>query len=77
MRIVVMRSVVMAMMVPVNTVTDKPDRLQVNAGDAGGDVQTGLALHADGLQAIGIARAANQKVAAESDAHRRVDATPP
>src|SRR5665213_1747807 len=74
MQMVVMRSVMMAAMVPVNTVTDKPDRLQVNAGDTGGDIQTGLALHADRLQTIDIARAANQKVAAESDAHRRVRA---
>ncbi len=50
------------------------DRLQVNAGDAGGDVQPGLALHADRLQGIGIARTANQKVAAETDADRCVGA---
>ena len=50
--IVVMRIDVMAAIVPINTVTDKPDRLQVNTGDAGGDVQTrsGLAA-ADKLQA--------------------------
>src|SRR5258707_11380599 len=46
-------------------------------GSAGRDVQSGLALHADGLQCIGIRRAADQKIAAETDADGSVgsDAT--
>src|SRR3954470_2095878 len=43
------------------------DRLQLDAGDAGCDVQSGLALHADRLQRVDIRRPANQKVAAKTD----------
>src|SRR5882724_893161 len=49
------------------------DRLQFDIGDAGSDIQPGLALHADGLQRIGILRPADQKVAA-ADPDRRVGA---
>ena len=30
------------------------DRLQLEAGNAGGDVQSGLALHAERLQRVGV-----------------------
>ena len=52
------------------------DRLQLDIGDPGRDVQPGLALHADGLQRVRIRRTADQKVAAETDADRRVGADP-
>ena len=50
------------------------DWLQLDLGDAGGDVQPGLALHADRLQGIGILRTADEEVAAEADADRCVGA---
>src|SRR6201994_1112178 len=50
------------------------DRLELDAGDAGSDIQSGLALHADRLQRIGIARTADQEIAATADADRRVGA---
>src|SRR5882762_4023380 len=43
------------------------DRLEVEIGDAGRDIQAGLALHAQRLQGIGILRTANQEVAATAD----------
>ena len=67
----------MAMMVPVNTVTDKPDRLQVNARDAGGDIQAVWPCRLMGCSAIGIGRTANQEVAAKSDADDALTPTPP
>src|SRR6201996_8447803 len=50
------------------------DRLELDAGDAGRDIQSGLALHADRLQRIGIARTADQEVAAPAAADRRIGA---
>jgi hypothetical protein len=35
---------------PAGTSMDEPDRLQLDIGYPGRDVQSGLALHADGLQ---------------------------
>ena len=52
----------------------EPDRLQLDIGYPGRDVQSGLALHADGLQRIGIRRAADQKIAAAADADGSVGA---
>src|SRR3954454_7709147 len=52
----------------------RQDRLELDSGDGGCEVETGLALHADRLQRIGITRAADQKVAAEADADRRAGA---
>ncbi len=52
----------------------EPDRLQLDVGNAGRDVQTGLALQADRLQRVGIFRATDQEVAAEADADRGVGA---
>ena len=52
----------------------EPDRLQLDIGYPGRDVQSGLALHADGLQRIGIRRAADQKIAAETDADGSIGA---
>ena len=54
----------MVPMVPIGPATREPDRLQFEAGDTGGDVQPGLALHADRLQRVGILRSAEQKIAA-------------
>ncbi len=69
-------SAVMAMPVnmPARTATRKPDRLQLDIGDPGRDIQSGLALHADRLQRVGIRRAADQKVAAKTDADGSVGA---
>src|SRR5260370_37729428 len=57
---------------PVRTAGPEPHRLQFDIGDASGDVQPGLALHADRLQRVGILRTANQEIAAATDADRRV-----
>ena len=46
------------------------DRLQLEACDAGRDVQPGLALHAERLQRVGVGGTANQEVAAAADADR-------
>jgi hypothetical protein len=66
------------MTMPVNvqarTATREPDRLQLDISDPGRDIQSGLALHADGLQRVGIPRTADQKVAAETDPNLRVGA---
>src|SRR5580704_14483948 len=51
-----------------------PERLQLDIGDTGGDVQSGLALHADRLQRVGILRTADQEITAATDADRRVGA---
>ena len=61
-------------MVPVMPRMAEPDRLQFDIGDSGRDVQAGLALHADRLQRVGILRTADQEVAAETDADRRIGA---
>jgi hypothetical protein len=50
------------------------DRLQFDIGDAGSDIQPGLALHADRLQRIGVLRPADQKIAAAADPDRCVGA---
>src|ERR1700738_453484 len=50
------------------------NRLQFAARYAGSDVQPGLPLHTDWLQRIGISRAAEQKVASEAHADRRIGA---
>src|SRR5471030_3168603 len=52
----------------------EPDRLQLDIGYSGRDVQPGLALQADRLQCVGIGRAADQEVAAAPDANRGVGA---
>src|SRR5580700_2597237 len=46
------------------------NRLKLKAGDAGRDVEPGLALHADRLQCVGIRRTADQEIAAAADADR-------
>src|SRR5258708_2293025 len=68
------RSAAMAAMMVLRAATPEPVRLQLEAGDAGCDVQPGLALHADRLQRVGMRRPADQKVAAETDADRSVGA---
>jgi hypothetical protein len=52
----------------------EPNRPQFEAGDTGGDVQPGLALHAERLQRVGILRPADQKIAAATDTDRGVGA---
>ena len=64
----------MPVRVPARTAMREPDRLQFDIGDADSDVQPGLALHADGLQRVGILRPADQKVAAAADPDRCVGA---
>src|SRR5258706_16258453 len=49
-------------------------RLEFEAGNARSDVQSGLALHADRLQRIGVARSTDEKVAAAADTDRSVGA---
>src|SRR6476661_4837524 len=68
------RSAARAAMMVLPAGAPEPVRLQLDAGDAGRDVQPGLALHADRLQRVGIRRPADQKVAAETDADRGVGA---
>src|ERR1700704_603577 len=67
----------MAMHVPTRTAMREPYRLQFDISDTGSDIQPGLALHADGLQRIGILRPADQKVAAAADSDRCVGADAP
>ena len=50
------------------------ERLQLEIGNPGGNVQPGLALHADRLQRVGIGRTTDQEIAAAADADRRVGA---
>src|SRR5204862_4514826 len=50
------------------------ERLQLEAGDTGGDVEAGLALQADRLQRVGVGGTAYQEVAAAADADRSVGA---
>src|ERR1700716_1211204 len=70
----VMTMPAMGPMVPNGSAAREPDLLQFEAGDAGGDVQAGLALHADRLQGVGILRPAEQKVTAPPDADRCIGA---
>src|ERR1700753_3714871 len=65
----------MEAMVPVMHADIGP--LGVETGNAARAVQAGLALHADRLQRIGVARTADQEVAATADAERGIgtDAT--
>src|ERR1700730_3587539 len=59
---------------PARTTVPKPERLQLDIGNSGGDVQPGLALHTNGLQRVGILRTADQKIAAAADPDRSVGA---
>src|ERR1700694_4786055 len=59
---------------PARGAASQPRRLQLDIGYPGRDVQPGLALHADGLQRIGIRRTADQKIAAKTDADGSVGA---
>src|SRR5579871_61351 len=52
------------------------NRLELDSGNAGGDIQAGLSLHADRLQRVGVARTADQEVTAAADADRRIGADP-
>src|SRR4051812_31546260 len=54
--------------------THRAGRGQVELHDAARNVQAGLALHADRLQRVRIGGTANQEVAAEADANRRIGA---
>src|ERR1700756_2061206 len=60
-------------MVPA-TAMSETDWLKLEAGNACGHVQPGLALHADRLQRVGIARSAHQEIATAADADRGVGA---
>ena len=62
------------LVMPGSTAAPEPDRLQLDIGDAGRDVQAGLALHADRLQRVGILRTTDQEIAAEADADRGIGA---
>ena len=64
----------MPVLMPMGRTARVPDRLQFEAGDAGGDVQAGLALHADRLQRVGILRSADQKITAAADTHGSIGA---
>src|SRR6185312_16924697 len=50
------------------------DRLELEPGDTGRDIQSSLALHADRLQRIGVALTTDQEIAAAADADRRIGA---
>ena len=65
-------AVMPAMVVAARTVAI--ERLQLEAGDTGGDIQPGLALHAKRLQRVGVGRTADQEVAAETYANRSIGA---
>src|SRR5664279_1525365 len=56
----------MAIMIEARCASARQDRLEFDPGDAGCEIEAGLPLHADRLQRIGIARTAEQKVAAEA-----------
>jgi hypothetical protein len=62
---------------PAGTSMDEPDRLQLDIGYPGRDVQSGLALHDDGLQRIGIRRAADQKFPPKPTPKEAFAPTPP
>src|SRR5215207_4588687 len=64
-------TVMAAMVVPARS---ELDRLQLEAGDAGRDVQSGLSLQADRLQRVGVGGTANQKIAPAADADRCIGA---
>src|SRR5882672_5807687 len=66
--------VMMHVMVHHGPAMRESDRLEVKIGDAGGDVQPGLSLHAERLQGVGILRTADQEVAATADTHGCVGA---
>src|ERR1700694_5776674 len=59
---------------PAMSAMREPHRLQLDIGYPSRDVQPGLALHADGLQRIGIRWTADKKIAAETDADGSVSA---
>jgi len=67
----------MVMHVPARTAMRKPNRLQFDISDTGRDVQPGLALHADGLQRIGILRSADQKLPPPPSPTDALAPTPP
>src|SRR5689334_3692489 len=67
-------STAMAAMLMIPAAAHGPVRLQLNIGNAGRDVQPGLALHADRLQRIGILRTADKEITAEADTDRRIGA---
>src|SRR5713226_2782486 len=62
------------MVVPMMPAMRERDRLKLDAGDAGRDIQSGLALHADRLQRVGIGRTADQEIAAPANTDRRIGA---
>src|SRR6202048_229284 len=64
----------MGPMLPNGPAAREPDLLQFEAGDAGGDVQPGLALHADRLQRVGFLRPANKKMPPPADTHGSIGA---
>ena len=64
----------MPVSVPARTAASEPQWLQLDIGYPSRDVQPGLALHADGLQRIGIRWTADKKIAAETDADGSVSA---
>src|ERR1700730_10131080 len=64
----------MPVVVPTMSAMRERHRLDFDGGYSGRDVQPGLALHADGLQRVGIGRTTDQKVAAETQPDRGVDA---
>ena len=66
--------VMMTAVVIVTTRAADAHRLEVERGDAGGDVEAGLALHAERLQRVGILRTTDQEVAAAADADGRIGA---
>ena len=49
-------------------------RFEFERGHPGGDIQSGLPLHADWLQRVGIRGTAEQEVAAEAQPDRRIGA---
>src|ERR1700681_3318258 len=65
-RYISLTAMVMPVMV-VSAAAAELNRLQLEAGDAGGDVQSGLPLHADRLQRVGIGRGADQENNAAAD----------
>src|SRR5256885_3874592 len=65
-------TVMPAMVAPARTVAI--ERLQLEASDAGGDVQPGLALQADRLQRVGVGGTTDQEIAAAADPDRRIGA---
>src|SRR6185437_6338880 len=53
------------------------DRLELEPGDTGRDIQSGLALHADRLQRIGVALTADQEIAAAAIGAGEIAVTEP